>query len=148
MKKSPLVDAEMIEIEFEEPKLSQCECCTNTTTRLTRYVYRNGDAFAAYYVLFTNGHKDKVAHSLIGLGEWGEDGSPALRKAFAVNIWDDGGNWGVSVTDKEDSPWSHVEFMGAILSRTEALQHQWIKDVFHITDHIVSEDKMVIEYFS
>jgi len=138
----------MIKIEFEEPKFSRCECCSNTTTRLTRYVYQNGDAFAVYYLLFTNGHKEKIAHSLIGLGEWGEEGSPNLRKAFAVNIWDDGDNWSVVVTDKEESPWSHVELMGTILNRAEALQHPWINDVYHITDHIVSEDKLVLDYFS
>ena len=110
-------------------------------------MYQNGDAFAAYYVMFTNGHENKVAQLLIGLGEWGEDGSPEKRAAFAVNVWDDGGNWGVSLTDKDESPWSHVDFLGRILNREEALAHSWVKDVFHITDHIVSEDEPVIEFF-
>jgi len=138
----------MIEIEFEEPKFEACECCGNTTTRLTRFVYQDGDAFAVYYVLFTDGHEDKVAYSLIGLGEWGEDGEPEMRIAFAVNIWDNDHNWAVTVTDKDESPWSHVEFLGKIVDREEALQHPWIKDVFHITDHIVAEDKPVIEFFA
>ena len=138
----------MIETEFEKPKYSLCECCGNTTTKLTRYVYQNGDAFAVYYVLFTNGHENKVAQLLIGLGEWGEDGSPEKRTAFAINIWDDGGNWGVGLTDKNESPWSHVDFLGTILNREEALAHSWVKDVFHITDHIVSEDQPVIEFFA
>lgn len=138
----------MIEIEFEEPKLEPCECCGNTTTRLTRFVYQDGDAFAVYYVLFTDGHEDNVAYSLIGLGEWGEDGEPDMRTAFAVNIWDNDDNWAVTVTDKEESPWSHVQFLGKIVNREEALLHPWIKDVYHITDHIIAEDKPVIEFFA
>lgn len=138
----------MIEIEFEDPKQEKCECCGNIATRLTRFVYQDGDAFAVYYVLCTEGHEDKVAYSLIGLGEWGEGGEPEMRTAFAVNIWDNNDNWAVTVTDKEESPWSHVEFLGKIVNREEALQHPWIKDVYHITDHIVAEDQPVIEFFA
>lgn len=138
----------MITLEFEEPNIEKCDCCENTSTRLTRYVYKENDAFAVYYVLFTDGHENKVAHSLIGLGEWGESGEPEMRTAFAVKIWDDKDNWAVTVTDKEESPWSHVDFLGKILNREEALLHKWIKDVYHITDHIVAEDKPVIEFFA
>jgi len=138
----------MIEIEFEEPKKQQCECCGNTTTRLTRFVYQDGDAFAVYYALFTEGHEDKVAYTLIGLGEWGAGGEPEMRTAFAVNIWDNDDNWAVTVTDKEGSPWRHVDFLGKIIDRAEALQHPWISDVYHITDHIVAEDQPVIEFFA
>ena len=138
----------MIKIEFEEPKQEKCECCGNTATRLTRFVYQDGDAFAVCYVLFTDGHEDKVAYSLIGLGEWGEGGEPEMRTAVAVNIWDNDENWAITVTDKEESPWNHVEFLGNIVNREEALRHPWIKDVYHIVDHIVVEDQPVIEFFS
>jgi hypothetical protein len=138
----------MIEIKLEVPKKEKCECCENTTTRLTRFVYQDGDAFAVYYVLFTDGHEEKVAYSLIGLGEWGEGGEPEMRTAFAVKIWNNDDNWAVTVTDKDESPWSHVDFLGNILDREEALAHPWIKDVYHITDHIVAEDQPVIEFFT
>ncbi|WP_286707210.1 hypothetical protein [Flavobacterium sp. 38-13] len=49
--------------------------------------------------------------------------------------------------DREESPWTH-QILGKILDRNDALKHPWIKEVFHITDHIVMEDKEVIEYFS
>lgn len=137
----------MIRIEFDEPNLSHCDCCGNTTTRLTRFVYKDNDAFAVYYVLFTDGHQDKNAYSLIGLGEWGEDAKPEMRTAFAVNIWDNNHNWAVTITDRADSPWSHVEFLGRILDREEAITHPLINDVYHITDHIVTQDRSVIEYF-
>jgi len=138
----------MISIEFEKPKLSECECCGKATTRLTRYVYNNGEAFAVYFVSFTKGHVDKVAHSLIGMGEWGADGTPEMRTAFALNIRDDGGSWGITLTDKEESPWNHVDLLGEIIDREEALSHSLLQDVYHITDHIVAEDKPLIRFFA
>jgi hypothetical protein len=32
------------------------------------------------------------------------------------------------------------------LDRQEALAHPWVKDVFHITDHAVLEDKVLKEH--
>ena len=139
----------MIEIAFEEPQYEVCECCGNKSTRLTRFVYQNNDAFAVYYALFTRSHKDKLVHGIIGLGEWGDDEKgPEERLAFPFKIWTTETNYQIGITSKEESPWSHVTFLGRILDKEEALNHEWIKDVFHITDHIVSEDKEVVEYFN
>ncbi len=32
-------------------------------------------------------------------------------------------------------------------TRDEALNHEWIKDVFHITDHMVKDDKVIVSFF-
>ena len=139
----------MIEIEFAEPKEEICKCCGNTTVRLTRFVYQDNDAFAVYYAQFTKAHKEKRLSGLISLGEWGNDDvGPEARLAFPFQIWMDEENYKVGLVDAEDSPWSHVTFMGRILDREEALKHGWINDVFHITDHMVTEDKEIMDYFN
>jgi len=138
----------MLKIEYEKYKREKCECCGGTTTRLTRFVYQEECAFAVYYALFTTGHARKVAYVLIGLGEWGEGGSPENRTAFAVKIWDNNGDWAVTAVDKEESPHGDITFLGKVLDRERALQHPWIKDVFHITDHIVIEDEPIMSYFA
>ncbi|CCQ91124.1 conserved hypothetical protein [Nitrospina gracilis 3/211] len=137
----------MIEIEFEPPGQSTCDCCGGTTTRLTRFVYRDGNAFAVYYALFTDGHERKVAYALIGLGEWGVGSSPEKRTAFSVKIWQNDAGWAVTVTDRSESPWKNETFLGTILDREPALQHPFIKDVYHLTDHMVVEDQPLIEFF-
>lgn len=134
-------------IEFEEPQSVECECCGNCTTKLVRYIFQDDTAHAVYLASFTPGHEDKVVHVLVGLGNWGEDADPTERRAFAVKIWDNDDQWAVSVLDRDESPWGGVEFLGNILERDEALSHQWISEVFHITDHIVAEDGPIIEYF-
>ena len=50
----------MIEIELTEPNKSTCECCGGITTSLTRFVYKDGDAFAIYYVTFSDNHPESA----------------------------------------------------------------------------------------
>jgi hypothetical protein len=138
----------MITIEFEAPSESACECCGNISVRLTRFVYRDGDAHAVYYARYTRGHDDgKRLNGLIGLGEWGEGSSPDGRVAFAFEIRTDHDNFKVGLVDAADSPWSHVTFLGRILDREEALKHQCIDEVFHLTDHMVTDDPEITRYF-
>lgn len=138
----------MIEIECEAPKRSTCDCCGNVTMRLTRFVYRDKNAYAVYYAQYTAGHDKKQVSALIGLGEWGEGSSPAERVAFPLQIWTGDHDFKVGLVDAEDSPWSQVTFLGKILDRAVALKHPWIGEVFHITDHMVTDDKEIARYFN
>ena len=138
----------MIEIEFEEPQEMKCDCCGGTTTKLVRYVSQDNEAFAVYLASFTPKHEEKLVHIIIGLGTWGEDAPPSERTAFVLKLWQNEKQWNVTILDKDESAWGSVEFLGKILNRKEALCHPWIKDIYHITDHITMEDKPIIEYFS
>lgn len=139
----------MIKIEFEKPVEEICECCGNTTVRLTRFVYKDDDAFAIYYAQFAQAHREKRLSGLIGLGSWGDDEvGPEARVAFPFQIWTDKDNFQVGLVNAQDSPWSHVTFMGKILNREEALKHEWLKDVFHITDHMVTDDEVIVNYLT
>lgn len=139
----------MLRFEFEEPRRSSCQCCGEDTTSLTRFVYKDDDAFGVYYAQFTDGHAEKRLSGIIGLGEWGDDESgPEARLAFPFQIWLNGDNFQVGLVNAADSPWSHVTFLGRILDRSEALAHPWMKEVFHITDHMVLEDPEIVAHFS
>ncbi|AWA31149.1 hypothetical protein HYN48_14185 [Flavobacterium magnum] len=137
----------MLEIEFENPNISVCECCGGKTTRLTRFVHKDGNAFAIYYLSFTDNHPDKSIIGIISIGDWGSDGPPKNRKSFPFKIWTNEKNYQIGLIDKIESPWQDA-LLGEILNRNEALKHNWIKDVFHITDHIVAEDILAIEYLN
>jgi hypothetical protein len=114
---------------------------------LTRFVYKDGDAHAVYYAQFTAGHEQQRLSGLVGLGEWGEGGEPEDRVAFPFQMWADQENFKVGLVNAVDSPWSHVTFLGRLLDRDEALQHAWLNEVFHITDHMVREDQLIMDYF-
>ena len=67
--------------------------------------------------------------------------------AFPFRIWTTDTNYEVGLVDAHESPWSDVTYLGRIVDREEGLIHAWIKDVFHITDHMVTDDQMIVNYF-
>jgi hypothetical protein len=136
----------VLRIEFEEPQLSVCECCGGRNTRLTRFVYRNENAFAVYYAVFGDIHAERIVKAVISLGAWGEGAVSDQRRAFSIRIRSFDSRYEVMVTDADVCPWNGVDFIGRVLNRAEALSHQWINDVFQITDHIVVEDEPIKAY--
>lgn len=138
----------MLEIEFEEPSTFTCECCQGTTTRLTRFVYQDEDAFGVYYAVFSDKHRHDGVVGIVSLGEWGEDEIPASRVAFSFRLWEGEDNYNVMISDANESEWSDVEILGRKLTREEALDHPWIEDVYLITDHMCDKDAEIREFFS
>ena len=98
------------------------------------------------YAAFTEGHRERRISLAVSLGEWTEDATPDERLAFALWIRSTNAEYQVSLVDAKHSPWHDVAFLGRMLDRKEALHHPWIKEVFHITDHIVTEDPVVKSY--
>ncbi|HQU81673.1 MAG TPA: hypothetical protein PKY59_01020 [Pyrinomonadaceae bacterium] len=137
----------MIEIELTEPKKTTCECCGGTSTMLTRFVYKDGDAFAAYKLVFSDNHPENAVIGVISLGDWGSEGVPPNRVAFPFRLWANDENFNVGLMNANESPYNKIEILGKMLDREEALSHPWIEDVFHITDHITAEDTEVINFF-
>ncbi|MEQ9264377.1 MAG: hypothetical protein RLN81_04105 [Balneolaceae bacterium] len=107
----------------------------------------DGDAHAVYYCQYTIGHENKVVNGIVSLGKWWEGSTPSDRVAFPFRIWMNEDRYQVGLMDKSECQWAHTELLGTILDRKEALNHKWIKEAFHITDHIVMDDRMIIEYF-
>ena len=138
----------MIEIEFEPPEIRTCDCCGKDTVRLTRFVLKDGNAYAVYYAQYSKGHESGRVSGIIGLGDWGETAEPSDRLAFPFEIWVTDGNFNVGLVNAADSPWRDVTFIGRVLNRDEALAHPWHKEAFHITDHMVVEDPEIIAFFS
>src|ERR1051325_1803353 len=108
----------MIEIELIEPGVSTCECCNETTTNLTRFVHKDGAAFAVYYAAFSESHAKDGVIGVIGLGDWSEDEKiPPSRVAFAFNLRRDEDVYKVTITDAGKSSWHDVEILGRKLTR-------------------------------
>ena len=136
-----------LEIECEPPTVSTCECCGVDTTRLTRYVYEDGAAYAVYYACLSN-HDPGEVKAAVSVGVWWDGGTPADRTAFALRLWQNDEEFGVTVDDAIHSPWRSVDLLGRMLDRAEALTHPRLKDVFHITDHIFEDDPDVKAFFA
>src|SRR5215213_3377 len=126
----------MIEIELTEPKKLTCECCDGTMTSLTRFVYKDGNAFAIYHATFSENHFNSGVLGVVSLGDWDKEGSAPNRVGFPFRLWQGEEDFNVGITSRDECPWKDSNVIGRILDREEALAHPWIDDVFHITDHI------------
>lgn len=136
----------MLRIVYEEPTQVTCACCGGASTRLTRFVYRDGDAWAAYFASFSDTHPERLVKLLVSLGDWREGSAPNQRRAFALTLRSAAGQFEVMVTDAAASPWSDATFTGRGLSRAEALADPWLPEAFHISDHAVLEDPVLRRY--
>jgi len=77
----------VLTFEFEPPQASEpCSCCGGKTTALTRFVHKDGDAYAVYYARFSDNHPDRLVLATVSLGEWGKGSRPEQRVAFALEI--------------------------------------------------------------
>lgn len=135
-------------IEFEEPTSSTCECCGEKSTHLTRFVSRDGAAFAVYLADFAPSH-DFVS-VLASFGGWGGDENefgPEDRTAFALRIWVAHDSYQVGFVDRAESGYT-TDYFGKVLDREDALQHPLRQEVFDLSDHIVQCDQPVIEFLS
>jgi hypothetical protein len=138
----------MLTIEFSEPSSVKCECCGGVTLSLTRFVYDDGDAYAIYYARFGVGHEPRVVEAVVSIGEWGEGSGPWDRVAFPLRVRSGKSEYQVTVVDADESPWSGVGLLGRMLDRAEALQHERLAEVFHISDHMVQDDEPLRDYLN
>jgi hypothetical protein len=79
----------VLTIEFEPPTVGEpCECCGGQTTRLTRYVHWDGDAYAVYCAMFSDNHPNRFVSVLISIGDWADVVAPFMvhpTKAYFVS---------------------------------------------------------------
>ncbi len=134
-------------IDFEEPSYSACPCCGAKITRLTRFVTRDGNAFAVYYATFSDGPNHNEVHVLAGFGDWSEDAPQERRTAFAFKIWPRETDYVTTIVDAEDGEWE-TKLLGHILSREDALKHEWLREVYDLSDHIVRCDEPIVAFLN
>ena len=134
------------QIEFCEPDQSVCECCGGITTKLTRFVERQGAAFAVYFARFSDNHEDGYVSVLAGFGDWSDGAEPAARTAFGFRIWTAEDSYQVGLVDA-DEDWE-TDYLGRKLMRDEALTHPLKQELFDLSDHIVECDQPIVEYLN
>jgi hypothetical protein len=136
----------MLTFEFAEPDRSRCDCCGGVTISLTRFVYEDGDAYAIYYARYGEQHEPRVVEAVVSVGEWGEDAGPWDRVAFPLRLRAAESEYQVTVVNADESPWQGVDLLGRMLDREEALAHERLAEIFHVTDHMVVDDEAIRKY--
>jgi len=129
-------------------ELKPCSCCGSKSVNLTGYVYADDTPRAVYFAGLTEGHPDRAIALAVGIGEWGDGTTPKQRLGFTMSLRTGASGHQVMVINPEESSWSHLTMVGPILSREAALKHPLIGEVFHITDHLVTDDSRIGNYLS
>lgn len=138
----------MFVIELTEPRYSPCRCCDGRMTNLTRFVAKDGDAFAIYHATLAAQHPELGAYLAIGIDDDWSQPESSSRVAFACWLSVAGNELRVSITNRAESPWSESRVLGRMLDRDEALANPLIDEVFHLTNHIVEQDPVIRELFA
>lgn len=138
----------MLNIEFEAPDIQPCHCCGADVTRLTRFVYQDGDALAYYYALLEAHSQPRAAMLLVVMCEWNAEGDRIIRKTgFPLRMWEGADNFNFALLNKDECPWQDLPDVH-ILSRDASLPHPLKADVFHIADHMAAQDPALRDHFS
>jgi hypothetical protein len=136
----------MMEIELGESADNPCSCCGGTTRTIWGYVYSDENARAVYYVRGSMWHPEQGLSLAISIGRWGEGASPAERQTVALEgrLLENGPAF--MVVDAASSAWGHQGFLGAMLSRQDALSSPITKEAFSIVDRIIEVDERIKEF--
>jgi hypothetical protein len=137
----------MYSIEFADPVTGSCQCCGIPTIQLARFVLRDGEPFAVYRALLAHGPHERRADVVISLGDWAETASPSDRVTFACHLTADRDSFNVGLVEPHQTSWTSFE-LGRILSRDEALQHPWKREVFDLSNRILACDEPLIAYLT
>ena len=106
------------------------------------FVYDDGNAFAAYYAGWTEGHRRGVS-LVIGIGEWGDDAAPEDRRSFGLRCWVEGDDLNFEVQEPAASRYGENTALGRMLSRSAALADPQLAEVFDVAEHIAEDDPRV-----
>ena len=123
-----------------------CPCCGGITRRVWGFLYREGQAEAAYFVEWTLGHVARHgAHVDLIIGRWGEGAGRSGR--FAVSLeyrHTETGPW-FMVIDAGSREVSRSELVGRSMSREEVIGTPLAKQVFEMVDAIWLNDDRIEE---
>lgn len=132
----------------ENCKPSVCHCCGRESYLGHGFIYKNGDAYAVYYVGWAPSHSDKKVSFAIAIGEWGDSSTSADRTCFGLEAYEGEQEILFRVIEPADSPWSNTGLLGKMISRQDALKHSLINNIFNIAEYVVRNHDSIQEYLN
>lgn len=130
----------------ENSNASVCHCCGQESCTGHGFVYKNNDAYAAYYAGWSNAHTEKKVSLALAIGEWNEESTNKNRACFGLEAYEGKEEILFRVIEPEGSPWPKTDLMGEMLSRKEGLNHQLLEEVFLIVEEILRNHAAIQEY--
>lgn len=129
----------VIRIEPEDPvKENPCATCGGTNRLMHGYVYEDEYAHGIYFLEWCDGdHPNRIARLTIGLGAFGDGTDASDRNSFCIEWRAEG------MRLAEEPARDRPELLGAFLPRDIALNVPNVDQLWHVADHIVTDDPRV-----
>ena len=135
----------IISLEIGEARQpTVCECCGAAIESTHGFIYRDDDAFAVYQAAWCIGHPENQVNARIEIGgDWGDRDSRPEHTFFGLLIFQTPDETKFSMIEADESMWPPNGDEGQLLSRDAALSHPLKPEIFHIAEHIASEDVLI-----
>lgn len=120
-----------------------CDCCGAMSRSVWGYVYRDGNAEAAYFVQWTFGEVERHGANVdVIVGSWGEGATAEGRSAVALEFRR---GQGFLLVDARDRPIGQGSLAKRILTRSEVVGTPLADSVFDLVDAVWLQDKRIRE---
>jgi hypothetical protein len=139
----------MYEIEVgTNAEITKCHCFGQESFVGHGFVYKDGDAYAVYYVGWSRYHLEKNISIALAIGEWGDNSTSSDRTCFGIEAREGDYEIQFQIINPEDSPWPNTELLGVMLSREESIKHPLLEELFNIVGEIVGNHPAVRNYLN
>lgn len=139
----------MLQLQIHEGDSSEqgdCPDCGGKTRTIWGYVYRDEEAYCAYYAAWTAGHVERGIQLLLSIGLWGDGTNGTMRRSVGLECNVNAGQPGCAVVDANNLPWANEDLLGKPLSREEVLTDPIKDEAFAIVDRILADDARVRDF--
>ena len=133
----------MLEIE-PDPKVVEgtCDHCGGPMTRVTSFVYRDGDAYAVCYAscYHHDGHEAWI--DAVFSPSWDEDADDRITFGCRVGPAEGQSEPAASLVSAA-AAWGDSRVFGHKLSRDDALAHPMLGEFWDLVDHLLTHEAVV-----
>ena len=137
------------EIEIgENSSPSLCYCCNDKSYTGHGFIYKDGDAYAVYYIGWSTNHTEKKVSIALALGEWNDDSTSDDRICFGLEAYEAEKDILFRVIDPKESPWSKTDLLGDMISREQGLNHQLLGEVLIVVEEVLRNHTAIRNYLN
>ena len=134
----------MLRLELAERiDMIECDKCGTPYRRVYGTIYEDEQGLGIYSAdLHTKEHDLRVLPAL-GMRYWDAKADAWATCSCTIEVWPTDAEYQMAVRDAAASPYRDGHLMGRVLDREELLARPERDGVFHMADHIVTDDPRV-----
>jgi len=123
-----------------------CADCGRSFSSVHGFLYDEGDAYAVYHALLQMEHPSTVADIALSFGSWDEGATGDDRSRVGLQVWPEGEDLKMHITDASESGWGDSENFGQMLSRRDVLGTDRQTEALAAVEFVIEHDRRVADH--